>query len=188
MSVNEVKTRKVKLYRLLYIKLSSTSYPCIILCENHVVVWEFMGDDQAKLKFWFIIINTTEYLALSWKSIDDGVVYTQSMKIVVISNLSFNVILLLLYMELCCCIVIDRESRDTSDSFDINNCNEIIRTFSVKGRCKCDSPGSSILSTNTGQLACIKNRDIGSSKYTWILLYLLLFSWRKTVTMLSPLF
>ena len=148
-----------------------------------------MGDDQAKLKFWFIIINTTEYLALLWKSIDDGVVYTQIMKIGAISKLPLNVTLLLLYMDLCCCFAIDRELRDMSDSLDVNNCDSILRTFSIQSRkCKCDLSRGSISSTNTGQIACIKNRDIGSSKYTWILLYLLLFSWRKIVTVLSLLF
>ena len=90
------------------------------------------------------------------------------MKISVISNSLVNVIILLLCIESCCFFKIDRELRDTSDSWDINNCNSIRRTFLENGRCRCSfSQGSSILSTNTGQIGCTMNSHIDSGKNTW---------------------
>lgn len=112
------------------------------------------------------------YMAPLWKLIDSGVAYFHSMKISVISNSLVNVIILLLCIESCCFFKIDRELRDTSDSWDINNCNSIRRTFLENGRCRCSfSQGSSILSTNTGQIGCTMNSHIDSGKNTWIFLY-----------------
>lgn len=91
------------------------------------------------------------------------------MKISVISNSLVNVILLLLYMEPCCFVTIIRELRDESDVLGERNCNRIAHTFVNNGRCRCDTSRSSILSTNTGQIACIADSNIDRSKYAWIL-------------------
>ena len=112
----------------------------------------------------------------------------QNMKIGVRSKSVVVIILLLLYMESSCYFTIDRELRDISDSFDKNNCNSIRRTFSNQpGKCMCDqTPKSSILSTNAGQIACIKNEDIDKGKYTCMLHYSVIsISLRKIVTRLS---
>ena len=96
------------------------------------------------------------------------------MKICVISSSLENMILILLYMESSFCVMISRELVDISDSLDSNNCESISRSFTERGRCKCVSV-SSIVSTDTGEIACIRNKDIDRSKYTGILLYSLLF-------------
>ena len=85
-------------------------------------------------------------------------------------------ILILLYMDSCCCVRISRESRDISDFFNSINCNSISQSYldSVEFRCKCASI-SSIVSTDTGRIACIRNEDIDRSKFTGILLYSRLF-------------
>ena len=99
------------------------------------------------------------------------------MKICVMSNSLVNVILVLLYIESCRSFTIDRELRDISDSLDANNCNSIVQSYVVGGRrCRCDGISSSIVSTDTGLIHCIKNKDIDISKYTGTLLYSLLFS------------
>ena len=106
------------------------------------------------------------------------------MKISVKSKSLVNIILFLLYMESCYCVVrIDRDSPDISDLVDINNCNSIQKSNIEKGRCKCSiGVASSIVSTNTGQLSCVANGNIDSSKYTWMFYYPVLFPLRKIVT------
>ena len=109
------------------------------------------------------------------------------MKIGVRSKSLVNIILLLFYIESYTCFTIYRTSRDESDSLDTHNCESIDGTFSVQaGRCKCEISSASIVSTNTGQIACVKNTDIGKSKYTRMLLYSVFSIYsRKIVTMLS---
>lgn len=89
------------------------------------------------------------------------------MNISMISNSLVNVILSLLYVESRSYFKIDRYSRDVSDLLDANNCNSISQAFLENGRCRCSiPPASTILSANTGKIACIANRNIDSSKYT----------------------
>ena len=77
-----------------------------------------------------------------------------------------NVILLLLYIESYYCFTIYREFRDESDTLDASNCNGIFNTYFEQGRCKCGiSQEASIVSTNTAQIACVRNNDIDKSKY-----------------------
>ena len=110
------------------------------------------------------------------------------MKIGVRSKSLVKIILFSLYMESCCCLKIYRESRDVSDLLGVKNCDQIPKTFLELGRCRC-SLVSSIVSTDTGQLQCIANKDIDKSKYTQMLLYSMLsVSLRKIVAMLSILF
>ena len=65
------------------------------------------------------------------------------------------------YLESCYCVTIDRESRDRSD-IDINNCDWLQGSFVDRGRCRCVA--SSIVSTITGQIKCVRNGDIDTSK------------------------
>ena len=118
---------------------------------------------------WFIT-ETAEDLARLWNLIDAGVAYMQSMKISLISTSLVTVFLLFLCMESCCSFTIDRDSRDTSDSLNMNNCNNIRQSFIDAGRCACDLSFSSVVSTVTGGLACVANRNIDTRKYTLILL------------------
>ena len=91
----------------------------------------------------------------------------QSRKISVKSKSLVNIISFLLYIESCYCVIIDRGSPDISDSVDSNNCNSIHLSNMEAGRCRCSiGPTSSIVSTNTGQLSCVLNGNIDSSKYT----------------------
>ena len=88
------------------------------------------------------------------------------MKDCVIPNSLVNVILILLYVESYCCVKIDRESRDISDTLNQSNCDGISSAYFIGGgRCTCVT-FSSILSTNTGRIACIRNRNIDKSKHT----------------------
>ena len=67
------------------------------------------------------------------------------------------------YLESCYCVTIDRESRDRSDiDIDINNCNWLQGSFLERGRCRCVA--SSIVSTITDQIKCVRNGDIDASK------------------------
>ena len=88
------------------------------------------------------------------------------MKISVKSRLLVNAILFLLYMESCCCVIIDRGSPDISDSVDNGNCESIRNSyFNTVRRCRCSiGHQSSIVSTNTGKLFCVANGDIDRSK------------------------
>ena len=98
-----------------------------------------------------------------------------------------NIILFVLYVESCCCFTIDRESRDVSDSLDKDNCDSINQSFSESGRCRC-STESSIVSKNTGPIACVLDNNIDKSKYTSVSPYSVLFSLKNFLTMLSLLF
>ena len=91
----------------------------------------------------------------------------QGMQIILpFSSLAY-ITLSFLYIELCCCIMIDREKRDRIDSLTQQNCDGIPQSAYEAGRCKCVlSVGSSIASTKTGGIACVSNKDIDSSKYT----------------------
>ena len=87
------------------------------------------------------------------------------MKICVTSNSLVNVTLILLYVASYCSVIIDRELRDVSDLLDPSSCDSISGAFFNRLRCKC-STISSIVSTNTGRIACIPNVNIDKSKYT----------------------
>ena len=127
------------------------------------------------------------YMAPLWKLIDSGVAYFHSMKISVISNSLLNVILMLHCMESCYCFAIDRKLRDTSSFLYRNNCDMIDNLFVQYGGCKCATI-SSIVSTSTGQIACVSDGDIDTSKNTWIVIHSVLFSLRKINSILSLLF
>ena len=73
--------------------------------------------------------------------------------------------LILLYVESYCCVKIDRELRDIIDLLNPINCDGIRLAYLNGRRCKCFT-FSSIVSTNMGQIACIKNKNIDTSKYT----------------------
>ena len=89
------------------------------------------------------------------------------MKISVMSNSLVNVIFSLFYIEPFCFVTIDRGKVDITDTltWNANNCNRVYQTFSEHGRCKCSiTPSSTILSTETGQVACIENGNINEGK------------------------
>ena len=90
----------------------------------------------------------------------------QNMKVSVRSNLLVNIILSFFYIELCYCIILDRESTDKIDSLNPYNCDGISNALHLNGRCKCSFP-SSILSTNTGEFTCIKDQFVDGGKYAW---------------------
>ena len=63
--------------------------------------------------------------------------------------------------------MIDKEKRDRTDSLTQRNCDGIYQSAFEAGRCRCVlSGGSSIVSTETGGIACVSNKDIDISKYT----------------------
>ena len=104
-------------------------------------------------------------MAPLWKLIDSGIAYFHSMKISVISNSLLNVILMLHCMESCYCFAINRKLRDTSFFLYKNNCDGIANSIVQYGRCECATT-SSIVSTSTGQIACVSDGEIDTSKNT----------------------
>ena len=75
------------------------------------------------------------------------------------------VILALLYMQICRSVKLERALMDRIDDLNNNNCDGISRAFSHRGRCLCDTPGSSIVSIDTNQISCIRDKSIDISKY-----------------------
>ena len=69
------------------------------------------------------------------------------------------------YMKSCYCVTIDRELRDTSDFLHVNNCNWLLNSYVENGKCKCATI-SSIVSTSTGNIACVRDGYIDRSKST----------------------
>ena len=94
----------------------------------------------------------------------------QSMRVNVGSKSLVNIILFLLYAESCCCVTINRESRDVSDLLGIHNCNFITGSFLESGRCRCGGPPN-IVTTKTGGIGCVADEDIEKGKGTWMLIY-----------------
>lgn len=64
--------------------------------------------------------------------------------------------------------MLDRASVDKVDLINFNNCNDIFNSiFLPGGRCKCSlRKGSSIVSQDTGQIACVSDHSIDKSKYS----------------------
>lgn len=85
------------------------------------------------------------------------------------SKLQVNIILLLFCMESCCCVGVDRGSQDQIDLIQKSNCEDVSGAFYEKFRCKCSVFRPNILSRNTGQVQCLKDADIDSSKYILII-------------------
>ena len=63
--------------------------------------------------------------------------------------------------------MLDRALGDRVDVINFHNCNSITQSFMEAGRCRCSiGPWSSIVSTNTGQIECVKDNNIDRSKYS----------------------
>lgn len=75
------------------------------------------------------------------------------------------VTLALLYMETCRSVKLERALMDKIDYLNNNNCDGISQAFYRRGRCICSTIGSSIVSIDTNQISCIRDKSIDISKY-----------------------
>ena len=72
-------------------------------------------------------------------------------------------------MELCRSIRLDRQFVDKVDFFDTRSCEGITNAFVESNRCRCSIFSSSVVSRDTRQIACIRDKEIDRSKYSLIL-------------------
>lgn len=102
------------------------------------------------------------------------------MKINLALNALIYITLSFFYMESRCCIKIDREVQDKIDSLNRTNCDGISHSIFEAGICRCSiNSESSIVTSYTGDIACVSNTYLERGEYTWIFFCLVSFPLKK---------
>ena len=92
------------------------------------------------------------------------------MQIILPSNSLLYIILVLLYMDLCRSVRLDRSFQDQVDAINLNNCDGITGSYMEGGRCRCSLSPTTVVSRGTGEIECIRDYFIDPlSKYSLIL-------------------
>ena len=88
------------------------------------------------------------------------------MDITLLPNSLLYSILALFYLKLCRSVMLDRALTDEVDLISLNNCNGILNSNILQGRCRCSFGQATIISQNHGQIACVLDDSIDKSKYS----------------------